>query len=150
MKSQYIKIRNIDPKIRKESFTVRVKPWPILFAMLIFGIALLVFRSYMLGFALFIIILSVFALTVMPDRILLQFTPDYLLMYNRQDRSECTMLYWDEIVTWSYEYHASSDLLVVKLINDQTEQVDMYSKWIIVKRMQRYAAGKELKKGAVR
>ena len=76
MKSQYIKIRNVPEEIRKKSVAVHVKPWVLLDLCLAVSIALLIIRSYMAGVVLPIIILTVFALVVMPDRILVQFTPE--------------------------------------------------------------------------
>lgn len=148
MKSQYIKIRNVPEEIRNKSVAIHVKPWVLLDLCLAVSIALLIIRSYMAGVVLPIIILTVFALVVMPDRILVQFTPEYLIMYNKEDRTECTLIYWDEIVSWKYEYHTSVDLLKVTTVDDNTESVEMYSKWGVRKFMNLYAPGKEVKRNA--
>ena len=58
------------------------------------------------------------------------------------------MIYWDEIVNWKYEYHTSVDLLKVTTVDDNTESVEMYSKWGVRKFMNLYAPGKEVKRNA--
>lgn len=145
MRSQYIKIRNIPEAVIKSARTVRVKPWGLLIGLFLLGSVLIAVRSYTLGVAVPIMVLTLFSMVAMPDRILVQFASDYLIMYNRQDRSECTILYWDEILSWQYEYHRSSDLLVVELTDGRTESVDMYSKFSIRRYMEAYAPGKEVK-----
>lgn len=146
MRSQYIKIRNVPEEIRKKSPAVHVKPWGVLYASMIVNSVLLIVRSYMISVALPLIILTLFAIIIMPDRILVQFTDKYLLLYNRPDRSECTLIYWDEIVSWKYEYHSSADLLVLSLVDGNSETVEMYSKRSIRKAMRQYAKDKEVKR----
>ena len=114
---------------------------------LVAGIVMLILKSYMIGISLPLIILTLFAILGMPDRILVQFADDYLVMYNRSDKNECTIVYWDEIVSWHYEYHHACDKLVVSLVDGSTESVDMYSKRSIAKQMAQYASGKEKKNG---
>ncbi|MCI1364091.1 MAG: hypothetical protein LKG62_09170 [Solobacterium sp.] len=150
MKSQYIKIRNVPDEVRRNAASIRVKPWWLLFICLVIGIALLIWKPYMFGIALPMVILTVFALTVMPDRILVQFGSQYMLMYNRSDRSECTMIYYDEIVSWHYEYHRSCDQVIVELVDGSSESVEMYSRMRIRNMMNLYAPGKEMKRSSGR
>lgn len=145
MKSQYIKTRNIPETVRKNAYTVRVKPWWLLIILFVVGIVLVAARSYTIGIALPIMILTLFCLLGMPDRILVQFMPEYVLLYNRQNRDECAMIYYDEVVSWQYEYHGSCDLLVFTLTDGTTESVDMYGRYAVSRYMKLYLPHKEVK-----
>lgn len=147
MKTQVIKIRNLPEEVDKTAYAVRVKPWGVLMVVLVAGIVMLILKSYMIGIALPLIILTLFAILGMPDRILVQFMDDYLVMYNRSDRTECTIVYWEEVVSWHYESHHICDRLVLSLVDGTTESVDMYSKRSIAKQMEKFAKGKEKKNG---
>ena len=81
----------------------------------------------------------------MPDRILIQFTPDYLVLYNHRDAETCTIIYWDEIVNWQYEYHPSVDKLLINLVNGTSESIEMYSRRAVARYMNQYAPDKEIK-----
>lgn len=146
MKSQVIKTRNIPEDVVKNAYSVRVKPWMLLVVTLVVSMVMLILKSYMIGIALPLIVLTLFAILVMPDRVLVQFAPDYLVLYNRKDRDECTIVYWDEIVSWTYEYHGACDLLALTLVDGSTETVEMYSRRSIRKYMKQYAKDKEKKK----
>lgn len=145
MRSQYIKIRNLDPFVVKTAYTIRVKPWWLLWVIFFSGVVLVTFRSYTAGIALPLLILTLFCLFVMPDRILVQFTPDYMIMYNRQDKNEATLIYYDEIVQWQYEYHRSSDTFVVTLKDGSSQSVDMFAKYAISRPMKMFSPFKENK-----
>lgn len=146
MKSQVIKTRNIPGDVLKNAYAVRVKPWALLLVTLFAGVAILIVKSYMIGLALPLVILTLFAILVMPDRILVQFSPEYMILYNRKDREECTLVYWDEVVSWAYEYHGACDCLAVILTDGRTEMVEMYSRRSIRRYMKLYAKGKEIKR----
>ncbi|MBP3891813.1 MAG: hypothetical protein J6D29_06535 [Solobacterium sp.] len=144
MKSQVIKVKNI-PAQEDKSASIRVKPMLALFLLMIFGIYSLVRNPYMLTASLMMIMISLFALLLLPDRKLADFYPDFLVLYNDRDRSSCALIYWDEIVQWQYEWHASYDLLVIHLVDGSSQQVEMYSKYRVAKLMNLYAPNKEIK-----
>lgn len=125
--------------------TVHVKPTFALSFFVLLGIAMMIMKPYMMLPGLTLIILSLFALAVMPDRLLCTFTPEYLVLYNCKDRAECNIIYWDEIVSWTYEWHPNYDQLVINLTDGRTELQDMYSPRTIRRQMRLYAKDKEKK-----
>lgn len=145
MRSQYIKIRNIPEEVRKNAYTVRVKPWWLLIILFVLGIILVAARSYTIGIALPIMILTLFCLLGMPDRILMQFMPDYVLLYNCHNRDECALIYYSEVVSWQYEYHRSSDLVVLNLVDGTSQSVDMYGRYAVSRYMKMYLPHKEVR-----
>ena len=124
--------------------TVHAKPILGLLLCGVAGFALLFFPAAA-GIGVILLIVSVFALSLMPDRFLIQFSEDYLVLYNHQDMDMCTIIYWDEIVNWQYEYHPAVDVLTVNLVNGTSESIELYSKRPIIRFMNQYAPGKEIR-----
>lgn len=143
MKSQVIKVRNL-PKLESQPYTVHVKPVLALTLMGFAGIAMLL-TPVLAGAGVVLILISVFSLLMMPDRFLIQFTPEFLILYNHREANICTIVYWEDIVTWQYEYHKGVDVLVLSLIDGSTQTIELYSKRSIARYMNQYAAGKEVK-----
>lgn len=145
MASRRIKIRNLIEENNLVEKTVHVKPTILLVIAMAVGGILITLRGYYLILGVALVLLALFGIIVMPDRILCQFTKDYLILYNYINKEECTMIPWDEIVSWKYEYHYNYDTLVLDLVDDTTERQEMYSKRSIKKYMQIYAPDKEVK-----
>ena len=143
MRSQTIKVRNL-PQWEVQPRTVHVKPVLALMFMGVAGIALLFVPAFA-GLGVILIIISIFSLLIMPDRILIQFTPDYLVLSNHRDAETCTIIYWDDIVNWQYEYHPSVDKLLINLVNGTSESIEMYSRRAVARYMNQYAPDKEIK-----
>ena len=144
MKSQSIKVRNL-PAADVPVYTVHVKPIATLAVMGLAGIGLLFTGTVAGGAGVVLILVSVFSLLMLPDRFLIQFTPDYMVLYNHRNPEECTIVYWDDIVTWQYEYHKGVDVLVLSLVDGSTQTIELYSKRPIERFMNQFAPGKEVK-----
>ena len=144
MKSQTIKVRNL-PATDVLPYTVHVKPTAALAVMGLAGVALLFTKTAAGGAGVILILVSIFSLLMLPDRFLIQFTPDYMILYNHRNMDECTIVYWDDIVTWQYEYRKGVDVLVLSLVDGSTQSIELYSKRPIERFMNQYAAGKEVK-----
>lgn len=144
MRSKVIKVRNL-PESETKPHNVNVKPTVFLCILLVIGVIFTFLKSYMMLMGFAMILLSLFALFIMPDRTLATMSPDFLVLYNCSNRDECNLIYWDEIVFWQYEWHGSADLLVVGLIDGSTEAQEMFSRRSIAKWMKQYAKGKEKK-----
>ena len=146
MKSQVIKTRNLPEDISRTAYEVHVKPWWFLIIVLVADIFIMILKPYMVSLFIPLVILTLFAIFGMPDKVLVQFTSDYLGMYNRKSKDECTLIYWDEVVSWVYEYHNAVDVLKLELTDGSVESVEMYSKRPIRKMMNLYAKDKEKKR----
>ena len=144
MKSQVIKVKNLKSWAMAPK-AIRLKPITTLVVIAIGGACLLFSNTYLAGLGVCLMTVSLFSLLLLPDRKLVEFTPDYLIMYNQRDESMCTIIYWDEIVKWRYEWHATYDYLVVTLIDGSSERIEMYSKHSIARSMEYYAPNKEIK-----
>ncbi len=142
MKSQVIRTRNLpkDPKTYKK--IVNVKPIGLLVVTLITGALITFLKPYMVIIGVSMIALSLFCLIVMPDKDLCRFTKDYLVLFNRHNKEECILVYWDEIVSWHYEWYKTYDRLVIDMIDGSSQVQEMYSISSIKKEMEFYAPGK--------
>ena len=114
----------------------------LLIVTLIVGVLITILKPYLAMSGISMIVLSLFCLIVMPDRDLCKFTKDYLVLYNRHNRDECSLIYWDEVVSWHYEWYKTYDQLVIEMIDGSTEIQDMYSIGSIKKSMDHHIPGK--------
>ena len=139
-----MKVRNL-PQTKNQPYSIHVKPVFALCVMGIAGIGLLLTRTAFAGLGVMQIVIAIFALLMMPDRILLQVSPEYLAMFNLRDPSKCTVVYWDEVVNWQYEYHSPADILALSLIDGSTQTIEMFSRRSVSRFMNLYAPGKEIR-----
>ena len=144
MKSQMIKTRNL-PDWTHQPHMIHVKPVAFLTLVGLAGIALFVSGTVWVGVGLILSITSVFALLMMPDRILIQFTPDYMILYNHRERETCTVIYWEDLVNWQYEFHRNYDTLSCFLTDGSVQRIDLYAKHPAANYLNQYAPGKEIK-----
>ncbi len=149
MRSQVIRIRNLPADVTVRH-SVHVKPTILMVVFLLVGVVMLFMKPYLLMAAMTMILLALFSLFIMPDRKLCDFTDDYLVLYNQSDRSRCYMVFWDDIVSWHYEWHASYDQLVIMLSDGSTQMQEMYSRLSIQYHMNQYAKGKEVKNNGIK
>lgn len=142
MRSQVIRTRNISERSKDYDYIVHVKPLLLLFIMLFAGLLITFLKPYLAIIGISLIILSLFCLIVMPDKDLCKFTKEYMVLFNRRHKDECTLVYYDEIVSWHYEWYKNYDQLVIELVDGSTEIQEMYSYLSIRKTMEIYAPGK--------
>lgn len=142
MKSQVMKSRNLPKEAKAYEKIVNVKPIGLLIATLLTGALIALLKPYLAVTGISMVVLSLFCLIVMPDKDLCRFTKDYIVLYNRHDKSECTILYWDEILSWHYEWYKTYDLLVIEMIDGTQYTQEMYSIYAIKKMMEIHAPSK--------
>ena len=140
MKSKDIKTCNLpneDP-----AYKLEVKPVPLLVVIIVVGIILLgKYPSY----GLLLVSLGVFALICLPSITLLEFMHDYLILYNKAAKTDCVMLFYDEILSWRYIKGKASDFLVIELVDGRKESIECFNYMYIAKYLNFYAAGKQVK-----
>ena len=142
MKSKVLKIRNL-PEEMQVLNEVKVKPIGSLLALMLVSGVFIISGSTIAIVGVVLLAISSYALLVMPDRILMQFTDEYLVLYNRKTRDECILIYWDEILLWQYQKHNNEDQLWLQLADGQTETIECFNRNKIVPYFKIYAKGKE-------
>lgn len=144
MKSKTLKIRNI-PTEYLVFFRMNVKPTEYLTAILIVSIIFLFCDAPLPTIGTILCTVICFALVATPDRTLLEMNEAFMTFYSPKDPSECTILYWDEILTWQYQKKRQCDHLKVELINGDVYDSEVYNSLRLIKLLQAYAPGKEKK-----
>ncbi len=145
MKSKEIRVRNL-PQDDVPYDVVNVKPTVFLAIAMVAGISILWIRSYLQIVGVMVIMVSLFSLLMLPDRVLCELHHDYMVFYNRHERTECTIIYYEDIISWHYEWNPSSDQIVVSLVDGSVQTQELYGKHRIAKWLNLFAAGKEVKR----
>lgn len=145
MKSKEIRVRNL-PKDDVPFYVSNVKPTSFLIIAMIAGISFLWIRSYLQVIGVMVIMVSLFSLLMLPDCKLHEIHQDYIVLYNRHDKSECFIIYYEDIVSWHYEWNPSFDQLVISLVDGSVEKQEVYAKYRIEKWLNSLAPGKQAKK----
>lgn len=140
MKSKEIMVHNL-PYNRAIIADVDAKPFPLLFSSMLLGGFLIALSLTAYGIAL--IALSVMTLAFLPNVVLIEFSEDYLVIYNKVDKRNCTMVYYDEIVFWTYNRGIREDELSIELSDGSVEKINCFSKKKISRIMEIQAPGKE-------
>lgn len=140
-KSRTLKIRNIPMSL--VLYRMRIKPTSFLLCMFGVGIGLVFLSEPYTTFGLLLCTTVAFALIAMPDRTLLDINLDYLMFYDPKEPDTCTILYWDEIVSWQYQKQRSCDHLVVELIDNSVHSCEVYRSSRLIKLLNQFAPGKE-------
>lgn len=125
MKSSLIKIENID-KLTPIAYTIRLKPLGILIGAFVVGVICFFMGTPFSEIGLFLSVLAVFFFIVLPDRILLQFTDKSVRMYTKDTVGEVRILYYDEIVSYTYEASHKKDTLYFTLVDGSTYSLEVY------------------------
>ena len=145
MKSQRILIRNLPTDAFYNTKKIAVKPTTALYCMLAVGAAFFFINQVFALVAISLVLVSVFSLVVLPDRKLCEFSREWMVLYNQHNRQECMMIYYEDVVSWRYEWHSTVDTLVICLTDGTTESIDVYGKLRLEKLMNEHLKGKEIK-----
>jgi hypothetical protein len=149
MKSKTLKVRNI-PIGRSVFFRMNVKPTEYLSGILVLSILALFMDAPLPTIGLISCTVMCFALVATPDRILLEMNDEFMTFYSPKDVSECTILYWDEILRWQYVRGRQCDHLKVELINGDVHDSEVYYDRRMIRLLNAYAQGKEKKESRKR
>lgn len=139
MESKEIKRYNL-PEDRILLGLIDAKPTIYLFIIFVIGVLFLLGKNYTLS----IIFMStgILSFIFLPERILVEFYENYLVLYNHASKNDCEMIYYDEIVKWRYSSGVSYDELQIELIDDSLHIVDGFSKIIYENQMSRFLKDK--------
>lgn len=143
MKSKELKTYNIpnDGAILTE---INAKPTWLFVALIVLGIVALAIRINPI-YGITMIIVGFVCICFMPRVTLMEFYYDYLVMYNRADRTSCVIIYYSEVVSWYYSWGATKDYLVIELEDGTKEKIEAFSKTIFEAFMSRYLKEKHKK-----
>lgn len=142
MKSKELKRYNINPENKCNS-SLDAKPYFVLIAFVCIGFVIDVLGSTLFGLGLAFFGLSV--LLLLPSRKLIDFHDEYMILYNKANRLECCVVYYEEVKSWEYKMSIYSDVLTITLEDDSVQRVDGYSKTLFETNLNRYLKDKKVK-----
>ncbi len=86
---------------------------------------------------------GLFGIFFLPGKALTDFTPEYVILFNRADKSDCTIIYYDEIIAWRYIKGRRFDKLEITLENGQIEEVECFARYMVTRYMRTFARSQE-------
>lgn len=149
MRSQTIRIRNL-PKTNETLHQVRIKPIMLLVFLAIGGVAFILLKPEIYFVGILLLLFGLFGLLVMPDKVLCEFSDEYMVLYNLNEKSRCNIIYYEDIVSWRYEWHATYDQLYITLVDGTSEVMELYNKSSVKKYLDQYAPNKEVKNTSIK
>ena len=75
----------------------------------------------------------------------MEFYNDYLVVYNRADKTKCVLIYYEDVLSWYYSRGTSRDYLYIELEEGKQERVEAFSKPVFESNMNRFLKGKNRK-----
>ncbi len=143
MKSKELKTYNL-PSENVLIAQIDAKPTFLFVILICLGIASLSFKMDPI-YGSILITFSLIALIYMPKVILMEFYSDYLVMYNKADKDNCVLIYYDEIASWHYVWGANRDYLCIELSDGSEEIIEAFSKSLFEGNMNRFLKDKHRK-----
>lgn len=143
MKTKEIKRYNL-PVDRTIIKRIDAKPYELL-AILVFIALVISLNDHWYfggGFAFFGILIFV----VMPNRLLIEFTDEYLVLYNHVNSADCMIVYYDDVVSWRYNVGFKEDELIITLSDGSTQKIEAFSKLTFELAMNKFLKDKKDKK----
>ena len=143
MKSKELKVYNL-PLNFKPIILIDAKPHVWLLAFALLGVILCINKST-LSYGIYTIVLSITFLLFMPRLVMLEFYDDYMVMHNKANKSECVMIYYEDIVSWYYSRNPNKDYLFIELEDGRVEKIEAFSKQSYESAMNRFVKDKKRK-----
>ena len=142
MNSKVIKTYNL-PKDKEVIYRIEVKPTSALVFMFIGGVISIYYSTTLSAI---LIGVALFGFFFLPSKVLIEFTMDYVILYNRASKNDCVIVYYDEIVSWQYIKGRKVDRLEIILDDGKVECVECFSRYMVCKYMNYFAKDKQVKK----
>lgn len=144
MESKKLLVNNIpDGKIIQ---IIRAKPTNHLFILIAIAMILIVSETdefiQLLGIMLFI--LAVFGLAFLPERKLISFYKNYMVVFNEVNRSFCNLLYYNEILSYRYIRGRKYDILAIEMVDGSIYEIPSFNKNMSISIMRQFAKDKEV------
>ncbi len=140
MKSKELKTYNL-PEDNPVIAEIDAKPNFLFWILILMGLFSFL-TSFPKVYGIILIGFSLCALIYMPRVVLMEFFQDYLVAFNKADKNNCVLIYYEDIASWHYSRGASRDYLCIELVNGTTEQIEAFSKSVFESNMNRFLKDK--------
>lgn len=143
MKSKQLKSYNI-PTDEILMDSIDAKPVGLLAVLGIVG-ALFVIVKWSTAFGAIMLVFAIVCLAFLPGNIMIYFFREYLILYNRADRNQCVLIYYDEVASWYYSWTPSKDYLYIELVDGSVEKLEAFSRSLFEFKMRNFLKDKQKK-----
>lgn len=144
MQTKELKVHNL-PYDRKINEVIDAKPYYLFIGIAVIGfIITFLKKGTIIGSS--ILIICLLALLFLPKRVLMEFSDDYLVMFNRASHDECLMVYYEDIVSWKYIRGIADDELEINLKDGSKATIEAFSRLVFENAMNHYVEEKRIKK----
>lgn len=140
MKSKELKTYNL-PEDSMVLAQIDAKPNSLFGTMIIAGLFMLL-PSIPKIYGVVLILFSLGALIYTPRVVLMEFYNEYLVVYNRADKNKCVLIYYEDVLSWSYSRGANRDYLYIELDEGKQERIEAFSKTVFESNMNRFLKDK--------
>ena len=125
MKSKELKNYNL-PENRAYNEAIEAKPMVLLLVIMGIGFILMLLKEYIVGISLFL--LGASCLIFLPNRRIIEFYDEYMILYNKARKDEFNVVYYDDVKSWDYKTRVSMDELTITLNDDSIQKIDAFSR----------------------
>ena len=143
MKSKELKTYNL-PEDNQVIASIDAKPNVLFFILIMVGLF-----SFLLkipsAYGIILILFSFCGLTYMPRVVLMEFYQEYMVAYNRADKSNCVLIYYEDVLSWHYHRGTQHDYLYIELEDGRSERIEGFSRTIFESNMNRFLKDKNRK-----
>ena len=97
------------------------------------------------AYGVILLIYSISCLIYMPRVILMEFYNEYMVIYNKADKTKCVLVYYEDVISWYYSRGSSHDYLYIELEDGKQVRVEAFSKSVFESNMNRFLKEKKRK-----
>ena len=142
MKTKELKSYNLMSN-RSYNEILDAKPYALLYSLFFLGIIIVLFSEYIFGVA--IIFFSAACIIFLPQRVLMEFYDEYMIVYNKASKDDCVLIYYEDVSSWYYKFNVYQDTLEIHLVDDSIQKIPGYSKTVYESIMNKYLKDKKKK-----
>lgn len=143
MKSKELKVYNL-PSNFTSSLVIDAKPHLFLICAIVFGI-MLCFYPPSLPYGVFLICVNACFLLFMPRTIMIEYYDAYMVLHNKANKSDCVLIYYDDVTSWYYSWSGYVDYLYIELEDGTVEKIEAFSRKKFERSMNIYLKDKKKK-----
>ena len=143
MKSKELKTYNL-PEENMVIAQIDAKPASLFVIFMLAGLFLFL-TDLPSTYGVILIFISLCGLFYMPRVVLMEFYYEYMVIYNKADKTKCFLVYYEDVLSWYYSRGAQHDYLYIELADGRQERIEAFSKTIFESNMNRFLKDKKRK-----
>lgn len=143
MKSKSLKSYHL-PAVREVLQSFEAKPYLYLTLLAIASLLAVVEGTYFLP-GLIILFTCIFAIVILPNRLLIEFSEDYMVVYHRVNKDDCMMVYYEDVLAYFIEKNRRYDLVYFVLTDGSEIHVPIFNRRGSEKILDMFLHGKKQK-----